>query len=71
MSIWLSVTAYLVVALIVAGLFVDDVNDIDDVGNSTIAGVFWPIVIVVLGVLYTVAGVATLRNSCVKSWRNK
>lgn len=67
MSTWMYVAGYLAIAAIVAGFFVDDVNDIDDVGKSSLAGICWPTVVLILGFLYMVAGVAKLR----KSWRSK
>lgn len=70
MSMWWGV-GYLVIAIIVAGLFVDDVNDIEDVGKSSFCGICWPGVVVILGYMYLVAIVATARDNILKAWRSK
>lgn len=66
MTALLYVIGYFVIAIITAGIMVEDMNDSDDVLASLGSGVVWPGILALVGIWWCMAGVVKIRDYVVK-----
>lgn len=65
------IIGYCIVALLFTVIFIDDIDDGDDVGKSALAGALWPAVLALVSCWIILAGLVKVRDYLVSKWRQK